>query len=210
MIRVLIVDDHRITRAGLARILSDYEEDIEVGEAGTAAETLRLVAEQQWNLVLLDIALPDRNGIDVLKTIKQEHPRLPVLVLSMYPIDQYALRVLRAGGMGYLTKESAPEQLLQAVSLAVNGRHFITSELAARLSQEPRRASNGYPHENLSDRELEVLRLIASGRRPAEIARQLELSIKTVSTYRARILQKMGMRHNAELTHYAVVNQLVY
>lgn len=210
MIRVLIVDDHRITRAGLARILSDYEEDIEVGEAGTAAETLRLVAEQQWNLVLLDIALPDRNGIDVLKTIKQEHPRLPVLVLSMYPIDQYALRVLRAGGMGYLTKESAPEQLLQAVSLAVNDRHFITSELAARLSQEPRRASNGYPHENLSDRELEVLRLIASGRRPAEIARQLELSIKTVSTYRARILQKMGMRHNAELTHYAVVNQLVY
>jgi two-component system, NarL family, invasion response regulator UvrY len=210
MISVLIVDDHRITRAGLVRILSDYPEAVEVGEAGSVAEALRLVAERQWNLVLLDIALPDGNGIDVLKTIKRDHPQLPVLVLSMYSVDQYGLRVLRAGGMGYLTKESAPEQLLQAVNLAVRGERFITTELVARLSQEPQRTSASFPHECLSDRELEVLRLIASGKRPAEIAGQLSLSVKTVSTYRGRILQKMRMRHNAELTHYAVVNRLVY
>lgn len=210
MIRILIVDDHHITRAGLARILGDYKEDVEVGEAGTAAETLRLVAEQQWHLVLLDIALPDGNGIDVLKTIRQAHPCLPVLVLSMYPIDQYALRVLRAGGMGYLTKESAPEQLLEAVQKILGGKPFMTQAVVEHLSRKLRQDAPSAPHESLSDRELEVLKLIATGNSPTLIALRLGLSVKTVSTYRTRILQKMGMQHNAELTYYAVANGLVF
>jgi len=146
----------------------------------------------------------------VLKSIKKERPALPVLVLSMYPVDQYALRVLKAGGAGYLTKESAPEQLLEAVGKVSEGGRFITPELAEHMARELAGGSPTLPHEGLSDREFEVLRLIASGRTPTEIAGHLSLSVKTISTYRTRLLHKMGMRHNAELTHYAISNHLVF
>jgi DNA-binding NarL/FixJ family response regulator len=181
-----------------------------MGEAANGARTLELVRQERWDLVLLDISLPDKSGLDVLKVIKKECPGLAVIVLSMYPVDQYALRVLKAGGAGYLTKESAAEQLLQAVQKAVSGGSFITPELAQYMAKELTRKSSRPLHEDLSDREFEVLRLIATGKTATEISSHLSLSVKTVSTYRARILQKMGMRHNAELTHYAIVNRLVF
>jgi two-component system, NarL family, invasion response regulator UvrY len=210
MLRILIVDDHAITRDGLRRILSDYPDTMEVGEAANGAQTLTLVRQERWDLVLLDISLPDKSGLDVLKIIKKDQPDLAVIVLSMYPLDQYALRVLKAGGAGYLSKETASDQLLQAVQKAVGGGTFITPELAEHMAKELARKTTRPLHEDLSDREFEVLRLIATGKTATEISEHLSLSVKTVSTYRARILQKMGMRHNAELTHYAIVNRLVF
>jgi len=210
MLRVLIADDHAITREGLKRILTDYPEAVHVGNAANAAQTLSMVRKNDWDLVLLDISLPDKSGLEVLKSIKKDRPALPVLVLSMYPVDQYALRVLKAGGSGYLTKESAPEQLLAAVRKVSEGGRFITPELAEHMARELAEGTPTLPHESLSDREFEVLRLIASGRTPTEIAGHLSLSVKTISTYRTRLLHKMGMRHNAELTHYAISNRLVF
>jgi DNA-binding NarL/FixJ family response regulator len=210
MLRVLIADDHGITREGLKRILTDYPETVHVGNAANAAQTLSMVRRNEWDLVLLDISLPDKSGLDVLKSIKKDRPALPVLVLSMYPVDQYALRVLKAGGAGYLTKESAPEQLLAAVRKVSEGGRFITPELAEHMAKELADGTPMLPHESLSDREFEVLRLIASGKTPTEIAGHLSLSVKTISTYRTRLLHKMGMRHNAELTHYAISNRLVF
>jgi DNA-binding NarL/FixJ family response regulator len=210
MLRVLIADDHAITREGLKRILTDYPEAVHVGNAANAAQTLSMVRKNDWDLVLLDISLPDKSGLEVLKSIKKDRPALPVLVLSMYPVDQYALRVLKAGGSGYLTKESAPEQLLAAVRKVSEGGRFITPELAEHMARELAGGTPALPHESLSDREFEVLRLIASGRTPTEIAGHLSLSVKTISTYRTRLLHKMGMRHNAELTHYAISNRLVF
>ncbi|MBI3526565.1 MAG: response regulator transcription factor [Betaproteobacteria bacterium] len=210
MTRALIVDDHTITRAGLRRILSDTAQSIIVGEAANGAEAMELIMSQQWDIVMLDISLPDRSGLEVLKSIKNARPALPVLVLSMYPVDQYALRVLRAGGAGYLTKESAPDQLLEAVRRVTAGMRYITSEVAECIAQDWNRNPVQSVHETLSDREFEVMRLIASGRSVGDIAKDLSLSVKTVSTYRARVLQKLRLRHNAELTHYAVVNNLIY
>ncbi len=210
MLRVLIADDHAITREGLKRILTDYPEAVHVGNAANAAQTLSMVRKNDWDLVLLDISLPDKSGLEVLKSIKKDRPALPVLVLSMYPVDQYALRVLKAGGSGYLTKESALEQLLAAVRKVSEGGRFITPELAEHMARELAGGTPTLPHESLSDREFEVLRLIASGRTPTEIAGHLSLSVKTISTYRTRLLHKMGMRHNAELTHYAISNRLVF
>ncbi len=210
MTRALIVDDHTITRAGLRRILSDPPQQIEVGEAANGAEALQLVTSQEWDIVMLDISLPDRSGLEVLKAIKKARPALPVLVLSMYPVDQYALRVLRAGGAGYLTKESAPDQLLEAVRRVTSGRRYITPEVAECIAQDWNRNPVQSVHETLSDREFEVMRLIASGKSVGDIARDLSLSVKTVSTYRSRVLQKLHLRHNAELTYYAVTNNLIY
>ncbi len=210
MLRVLIVDDHAITRDGLRRILSDYPDPLEVGEAANGSQTLSLVRQEHWDLILLDISLPDKSGLDVLKLIKKDRPGLAVIVLSMYPMDQYALRVLKAGGAGYLSKETASDELLQAVQKAAAGGTFITPELAEHMAKELARKSTRPLHEELSDREFEVLRLIATGKTATEISEHLSLSVKTVSTYRARILQKMGMRHNAELTHYAIINRLVF
>ncbi|HEX7953739.1 MAG TPA: response regulator transcription factor [Burkholderiales bacterium] len=209
MIRALIVDDHTITRAGLCRILSESPQSIIVGEASNGAETLELVMSQQWDIVLLDISLPDRSGLEVLKAVKKTCPALPVLVLSMYPVDQYALRVLRAGGAGYLTKESAPDQLLEAVRKVTAGMRYVTPEVAECIARNWNRDPVQAVHETLSDREFEVMRLIASGRSVGDIARDLSLSVKTISTYRMRVLQKMHLRHNAELTHYAAINNLI-
>lgn len=209
MARVLIVDDHTITRAGLRRILSEAAQPITVGEAANGAEALEAVMSQQWDIVMLDISLPDRSGLDVLKAIKKARPALPVLVLSMYPVDQYALRVLRAGGAGYLTKESAPDQLLEAVRKVTAGLRYITPEVAECIAQDWDRNPVQSAHEILSDREFEVMRMIASGKSVGDIARELLLSVKTVSTYRSRVLQKLQLRHNAELTHFAMVNNLI-
>jgi two-component system invasion response regulator UvrY len=210
MTRALIVDDHTLTRAGLRRILSDTAQPIIIGEAANGAEAVELVMSQQWDIVMLDISLPDRSGLEILKVIKKARPALPVLVLSMYPVDQYALRVLRAGGAGYLTKESAPEQLLEAVRRVISGMRYITPEVAECIAQDWNRNPVQSVHETLSDREFEVMRLIASGRSVGDIAKDLSLSVKTVSTYRSRVLQKLHLRHNAELTHYAVINNLIY
>jgi two-component system, NarL family, invasion response regulator UvrY len=210
MTRALIVDDHTITRAGLRRILSETSQPMTVGEASNGLEALEMVMSQEWDIVMLDISLPDRSGLEVLKAIKKARPTLPVLVLSMYPVDQYALRVLRAGGAGYLTKESAPDQLLEAVRRVTSGLRYITPEVAECIAQDWNRSPAQSVHETLSDREFEVMRLIASGKTVGEIAKDLMLSVKTVSTYRTRVLQKLHLRHNAELTHYAVVNNLIY
>jgi len=210
MTKALIVDDHTITRAGLRRILADASSPMDVGEAATGAEAMEMVTGSRWDIVMLDISLPDRSGLEVLKAIKKAEPDLPVLVLSMYPVDQYALRVLRAGGAGYLTKESAPDELLEAVRRVTAGLRYITPEVAECIAQDWNRNPVQAMHETLSDREFEVLRLIASGKTVGEIAKDLVLSVKTVSTYRARVLQKLHLRHNAELTHYAVVNNLIY
>jgi len=210
MIRVLIVDDHTITRAGLRRILSDSVQSIIVGEAANGAEAMELVMSREWDIVMLDIGLPDRSGLEVLKSIKKARSALPVLVLSMYPVNQYALRVLRAGGAGYLTKESAPDQLLEAVQKVTAGMRYITPEVAECIAQDWHHNPVQAMHETLSDREFEVMRLIASGRSVGDIAKDLSLSVKTVSTYRARVMQKLRLRHNAELTHYAVTNKLIF
>lgn len=210
MTRALIVEDHTITRAGLRRILSDAPHSIIVGEAANGAEAMELILAEKWDIVVLDISLPDRSGLEVLKSIKSARPALPVLVLSMYPVNQYALRVLRAGGAGYLTKESAPEQLLEAVRKITAGTRYITPEVAECIAHEWNHNPARSVHEALSDREFEVMRLIASGRSVGDIATDLCLSVKTVSTYRSRVLQKLHLRHNAELTHYALVNNLIY
>jgi DNA-binding NarL/FixJ family response regulator len=210
MIRVLIADDHAIVRQGLRQILADTP-DMEVGgEAANGFEAVQKIRDDgPWDIVLLDVSMPGKNGVDTLKQIKDERPRLPVLVLSMYPEDQYAVRLLKAGAAGYLTKESAPEQLVTAIRTVAAGRRFISPAVAELLAQEINRDGEQPLHAALSDREFEIMRLLASGMSPTDIAEQLKLSVKTVSTYRTRLLAKMQMKNNAELTYYAIKNGLV-
>ncbi len=207
--RILIVDDHAVVRTGLKQILNEASEPFEMEEAASGCDAVKKVREGDWDMVLLDIGLPDKNGIEVLKQIKSEHKKLPVLMLSMYPEDQYAVRALRAGASGYMTKESAPDELLNAITKVSNGGRYVSAELAEMLVFGLDEDSDKPAHEQLSDREYEVLRMIASGKAVSEIAEELKLSVKTISTYRARILEKMNMRHNAELTHYAIKHGLV-
>jgi two-component system invasion response regulator UvrY len=207
--RVLIVDDHAIFRQGIRQILVGSLAPEAIGEAGTAAEALLKLREADWELAILDISLPDRNGIELLKRFKEEAPRLPVIILSMYAEDQYAIRALRAGAAAYLTKESAPEELAAAARKVVAGGKYITASLAERLATALDYSAVETPHGLLSDREYQVFTLIASGKTVSQIAEELNLSVKTISTYRSRILEKMGMQHNAELTHYAVKHDLV-
>lgn len=204
MLRILIVDDHAVVREGLKRILNEYPDQVVIGEVGDGAGVLAEVHNSEWDLVLLDINLPHRDGLDVLKQIKRERPGLPVLVLSIYPEDQYALRVIKAGAAGYLTKESAPELLVEAIRQVAAGHSYISPTLAEKLAGNLHDFDGRMPHENLSDRELEVFRLIVSGRTVGQIAAQLSLSVNTVSTYRARILEKTGLKSNADLMRYAV------
>ena len=209
MIRVLIADDHDIVREGMKRVFARTP-DIEVaGEASTGQEALELVWHNSYDVVILDISLPGRNGLEILKQIKNHQPKLPVLILSMYPEEQYAVRVLRAGAAGYLTKESDKGELIDAIRRIVKGKKYITPALAERLAAELESASEKAPHEKLTDREYHLLCLIANGKGSREIAEELSLSVKTVSTHRGRILEKMGMKSNAELTHYAIQNKLV-
>ncbi len=209
MKRILIIDDHEIVRDGLRNILNEQAEGNTFGEAGTSPEALALAAEQHWDVVILDLSLGGRSGLEVLKELKQIRPRLPVLILSMHSEEQYARRAFKAGAAGYITKDSPRTELVKAISKVADGGRYVSPTLAEGLVIDLERGSDRPPHEILSNREFEVMRLIASGKTVGEIAVLLSLSDKTISTYRARILDKMGMRTNAELTHYAIKNNLV-
>jgi len=209
MLRILIVDDHAIVRRGLKDILAEEFVAVEFGEAGTAAQALDLVRQQQWDIVILDITLPGRGGLEVLRDVKQEYPELPVLILSMHAEDQFAGRALRAGAAGYMTKENASAELVRAVRKVLQGGKYVSSSLAELLAAGLATYAEKSRHETLSDREYQVMCMIATGKLVTEIAKELSLSVKTISTYRARILEKMGLQNNAELTHYALSNRLV-
>ena len=209
MRRILLVDDHEVVRDGVRRILDKQPGATTFGEAGTAPEALALVREQDWDVMLLDISLGGRDGLEVLKEIKQLRPRLPVLILSMHSEELFARRALKAGAAGYVTKGSPRAELAEAVDKVIKGGIYVSPSLAEKLVLDLREGTERPPHEALSDREFEVLRLIASGKTVGEVADILSLSAGTISTYRARILEKMGMRTNAELTYYAIQNGLV-
>ncbi len=209
MIRILIVDDHAILRRGLKEILEREFRDVSIGEAGTAEQALTQLDSEKWDLVILDITMPGRSGVDVLRNLKALRPKLPVLVLSMHPEDQYGKRVLKAGASGYMNKESAPEELIKAVRKLLSGGRYVSPTLAETLAVDLGRDDGTPAHERLSDREFEVLRKMASGKTVGQIAQELHLSVPTVSTYRARILEKMGMSTNAELIRYALSHHLV-
>lgn len=209
MIKVLIADDHTVVRQGLKNII-DQQRDMKVsGDVANAHEMLDQVRKQSWDLVILDITMPGKSGLDGLKELKLEKPRLPVLVLSMHPEDQYARRVLKAGASGYMTKETASEELVQAVRKIVSGGKYISSSLAETLAFDLGSPADAPVHELLSDREYQVLCMIASGKTVNEIGQSLSLSVKTISTYRTRILEKTKLRNNAELIHFAIQNNLV-
>ena len=208
MIRVLVADDHAIVRQGLKLILSEEFDSLILGEARSGRELLQLVERDVWDIVVLDITLPDRNGLDILKDLKLLRPKLPVLILSMHSEDQFAVRSLKAGASGYMTKENVPEELVKAIKKVLSGGRYVSSTLAEKLAFELD-AQGRPPHEALSDREYQVLCLIASGKTVSEIADELVLSVKTISTYRTRVLEKLRMKTSAELTHYAIKNRLV-
>jgi two-component system invasion response regulator UvrY len=208
MTRILVVDDHALVRRGLIELLQSLPVGVEFGEAGTGAEALTLALGEKWDVVLLDLGLPDRHGLDVLRELHAARPQLPVLILTMFPEDQLALRVLELGAAGYLTKESAPEELLRALERVIGGHKYLSPTMAQAVA-DGLGGPPPAPHEQLSDRELEVLRLLAAGRPITAISRQLGLSPKTVTTYRARLLHKLRMKSNAELTFYATQHGLV-
>jgi two-component system invasion response regulator UvrY len=209
MKRILIIDDHDVVRDGLKQILDEPAGTVTFGEATRRVEALELARDENWDLVVLDLSLADHNGLDVLKELKRIRPGLPVLILTMHFEDQYALRAFKAGASGYINKDKPRSELIKAVRKVIEGGRYVSPALAEKLVVDLSRDTNSVPHEALSDREFEVLRLIASGKTVSEIAKLLSLSDKTISTYRARILEKMGMKTNAELTHYAIRNQLV-
>jgi DNA-binding NarL/FixJ family response regulator len=209
MIKILIADDHAIVREGLKQILSESPDLVVAAEASSGQEVLDKIGKNDLDLVVLDIAMPGRGGLDILKEIKSLKPKLSVLILSMYPEEQYAVRVLKSGASGYLTKESAPVELVKAIRQISQGKKYISPSLAEKLAVDLEISPDRPPHETLSDREYQVMCMIASGKTLKEIADGLSLSIKTISTYRSRILEKMNMRTNAELTHYAIKNRLV-
>lgn len=209
MISILVVDDHALIRKGLKQLLDDTEDIRVTGEAETGLQALQMAREQRYDLILLDIALPDKNGIDVLKQLKQEQPDIKVIVLSMYPEDQYGVRSLKAGASGYLNKQSAPDQLIGAIQQVISGKKYIGEIMAEQLLNTMIGNSEELMHQTLSNREYQTLCLIASGKTLTEIAESMTLSPKTVSVYRARMLEKMGFKNNAEAIHYAISYHLV-
>ena len=209
MINIIIVDDHPIVRQGLKQILSEEPDMAMFGEAQNSQEVLELIRKQEWDVVVLDITMPGRGGLDVLKEIKHERPKLPVLILSIHPEDQYAVRALKAGASGYLNKESAPEELVRAIRKILRGGKYVSSTLAEKMAFNLEAEAGKPLHETLSDREYQVLLMIASGKTTSEIAEEMALSVKTVSTYRARILEKMKMKSNVDLTSYVIKNNLI-
>jgi DNA-binding NarL/FixJ family response regulator len=209
VIRVLIADDHAILRRGLQEILVRELEGAICGEAKDAAEILARIQEAGWDIVILDISMPGRSGLDVLRDLKAARPKLPVLVLSMHPEDQYGKRMLSAGAAGYMNKESAPEELVKAVRKVLAGGRYVSDALAEKLASDMSEDTGRPLHEALSHREFEILRMIGAGRAVSQIAGELHLGVTTVSTYRARILIKMKMGTTAELMHYALHNRLL-
>jgi two-component system, NarL family, invasion response regulator UvrY len=209
MLRILIADDHSVVRRGLKQILLDEFPTAHVDEATDADILLKKVIKEEWDVVITDISMPGRSGMEALQQIKLHNPKLPVLVLSVHAEEHYAIRVLKAGASGYLNKESAPEELIKAVHRVLMGKKYITSSIAEQLASGLDKDSDKPLHEILSDREFEVLKFLAAGRSVSEIAEQLNLSVTTVSTYRARILLKMNFKTNADLTLYAIENKLL-
>lgn len=209
MIRVLLADDHAVVRAGLREILAEFG-DIEVaGEAANGHEVLELVRTREFDLAVLDMSMPGRSGIELIKLVKAERPKLRVLVLSMHGEQQYAVRAVKAGASGYLTKESAPDQLVAAIRRIAAGGAYVSPETAERLVLDAAPRAGGAPHARLSDREFQVFQMIAAGRSVTEIARELSLSVKTVSTHKTHVMEKMGLANQAELIRYAIENKLI-
>jgi DNA-binding NarL/FixJ family response regulator len=208
-IHVLIADDHAIVRQGLRQILSETDDLLIAGEAGDGAEALQLARQQSWDVFLLDVSMPNRNGIDTLKQLKKEFPRLPVLILSMHPEEHYAVRALKAGAAGYLTKQSAPEQLVTAIRQVAAGKKYVSPAVALQLAEAIADDVDKPPHERITDREYQVLVLIAAGNTLTQVAEKLNLGVATVSTYRARLLEKMSLKSTAELIRYGIEHGLV-
>lgn len=209
MMRVLIVDDHAVVRRGLRGLLSDEFEGVAFGEAADAAEALNQLRHAKWDIALLDLTLPGKSGLELLKELKVDWPRLPVLVLSGQAEDQFAVRVLKAGAGGYMTKESAPEELAKAIRKILAGGRYVSAALAETLALGVKQDLTRTPHETLSDREYEVMSHIANGKTVTEIAEELSLSAKTISTYRTRVLEKLGVKNSAKIVQYAIRNGLV-
>jgi DNA-binding NarL/FixJ family response regulator len=209
MIKIVIADDHDIVRAGLKQIISDTRDMKVTGESGSAEQLIELIKKNDYDVVLLDLKMSGMNGLDAIKHIKLMKPDLPVIVLSMHAEDQYAVRTIRAGASGYITKETASENLVAAIKKAVAGGRYISPALAETLADSIAWGGMETPHENLTDREFQVMCMIASGKSVSEIASELFLSVKTISTYRQRILGKMNMKNNSELTHYVIKNNLL-
>jgi len=209
MIKIIIADDHPIVRAGMKQIISEAADMRVADEAGDGRQLLHKIRTENFDVVILDITMPHIDGLDVLKQLKIEKPKLPVIILSIHPESQYALRVLKAGASGYVTKTSAPDELITAIRKVNRGGKYISASVAEKLAFQLEAEFEEMPHEALSDREYQVLCMLASGKTVTEIADELALSVKTVSTYRSRILEKMNMKNNAELIHYAVQNKLV-
>ena len=207
--KILIGDDHAVFRRGLKETLSEAFPKTVFGEARTAQETFELAQRQNWDVIILDISMPGRSGLDILEDLRRSRPRIPVLLLTMHPEQQFARRALKAGAAGYLTKDSVPDELKEAIKRIVAGGRYVSATLAETLAVDLRRGADLPLHELLSDREFQVLRMIASGKTVKEVADELSLSVKTVSTYRSRILEKTGMKTNAELIRYALQTQLV-
>ncbi|MEI5998710.1 response regulator transcription factor [Paraburkholderia bengalensis] len=213
MIRVLIADDHAIVRGGFRQFVADEPDMCVAAEASTGDETIRLVREQPdgepFDVVLLDIAMPDKNGIDTLRVIRQMRPEQNVLILSGYPESQYAINLLRAGANGYLNKDCEPDEIVRAIRSVARGHRYLSEAVADTLANSLDKPSAAHPHEQLSEREFQIFCKLASGQIPTDIADELHLSVKTVSTYRARVLEKMRMTNNADMTYYAIKNGLI-
>lgn len=206
---ILLADDHSIVRRGLREILLEEFPDANFQEAADGQELIRKMRVEKFDVIISDVSMPGKNGLEALKVIKAESPTIPVLVLSIHPEELYAIRVLKAGASGYLTKESAPEELVKAVRMVMAGRKYITPSLAEKMASNLDNDFSKLPHELLSDRELDVLKLIAGGKTVSEIANDHSLSVNTISTYRARVLEKMNLKSNSELTFYAISNNLI-
>lgn len=209
MLRILIADDHAIVRKGLRQLLMEEYPTAVIEETGDAESLINKALQQEWDVVICDMSMPGRSGLDALRQLKQSIPSLPVLIMSMHPEDQYALRVLKAGASGYLNKESIHDELIQAIQTVLLGKRYITTSIAEKLAEAFNAGSDQQLHESLSDREFDVFKLLATGKSVSDIAAQLSLSVTTVSTYRSRIMDKMSMRSNAELTRYAIEKGLI-
>ena len=209
MINVLIADDHPIVLEGLKQILSECDDIIAEDVATSGNEVIEMLSKKDYHVVVLDISMPGKDGVDTLKELKKAFPALAVLILSTYPEDQYGIRVLKAGASGYLSKLSAPDKLIEAIRKVAGGGKYVSPNLAEKMAFAMETDIKGPPHEKLSDREYQVLCLIASGKPPTSIADELSLSVKTISTFRSRILKKMNMKNNSEMTHYAIKKGLL-
>jgi two-component system, NarL family, invasion response regulator UvrY len=209
MLRILIADDHSVVRKGLRQILLDEFPTARIEEVPDAEELIKKVMAEKWDVVVSDLSMPGRSGLDALQQIKLSHPQLPVLILSIHPEEQYALRALKSGASGYLSKDTAPDELVKAVQKVLLGKKYISQSIAEKLADNFSSDAALYPHESLSDREFDVMKLLANGKSVSEIAEMLSLSVTTVSTYRARVMVKMNLKSNSDLTKYALENKLI-